>query len=158
MKFKPPSILWNYKTKSMRIEEQAEQKQGTLTITNHRIHYATHDWDAKKKWTFFVEIILQVLRGNSNTYLVARQKLDLPFVASRVRFVPYSQHPRTVCMRVEIFGCVWERKLIYLFIYHYKNFAKRNNIVIILDEYLWKILSIHFTRLKSSFDGYKVHF
>ncbi|KAF3421703.1 hypothetical protein E2986_12359 [Frieseomelitta varia] len=37
----------------------------------------------------------RVLRGNSNTYLVEKQKLDLPFVASKVRFVPYSQHPRT---------------------------------------------------------------
>ncbi|KAG7211120.1 hypothetical protein KM043_010446 [Ampulex compressa] len=50
-----------------------------------------------------------VLRGNSNTYLVEKQKLELPFVASRVRFVPYSQHPRTVCMRVEIYGCVWDQ-------------------------------------------------
>ncbi|XP_024936417.1 discoidin domain-containing receptor 2 isoform X2 [Cephus cinctus] len=52
-----------------------------------------------------------VLRGNSNTYLVEKQKLDLPFVASRVRFIPYSQHPRTVCMRVEIYGCVWEQRI-----------------------------------------------
>ncbi|XP_060832815.1 discoidin domain-containing receptor 2-like isoform X1 [Bombus pascuorum] len=51
----------------------------------------------------------RVLRGNSNTYLVEKQKLDLPFVASKVRFVPYSQHPRTVCMRVEIYGCVLEQ-------------------------------------------------
>ncbi|KAL7299846.1 hypothetical protein TKK_0007180 [Trichogramma kaykai] len=54
----------------------------------------------------------RVLRGNSNTYLVERQKLDLPFVASRVRFVPYSQHPRTVCMRVEIYGCAWEQNVV----------------------------------------------
>ncbi|XP_046825475.1 discoidin domain-containing receptor 2-like isoform X1 [Vespa crabro] len=54
----------------------------------------------------------KVLRGNSNTYLVEKQKLDLPFVASRVRFVPYSQHPRTVCMRVEIYGCVWEQHIV----------------------------------------------
>ncbi|XP_034181268.2 discoidin domain-containing receptor 2 isoform X1 [Osmia lignaria lignaria] len=54
----------------------------------------------------------RVLRGNSNTYLVEKQKLDLPFIASRVRFVPYSQHPRTVCMRVEIYGCVWEQYVI----------------------------------------------
>ncbi|KZC04736.1 Discoidin domain-containing receptor 2, partial [Dufourea novaeangliae] len=53
----------------------------------------------------------RVLRGNSNTYLVEKQKLDLPFVASRVRFVPYSQHPRTVCMRVEIYGCLWEQNV-----------------------------------------------
>ncbi|XP_043477764.1 discoidin domain-containing receptor 2-like isoform X1 [Leptopilina heterotoma] len=54
----------------------------------------------------------KILRGNSNTYLVEKQKLDLPFVASRVRFVPYSQHPRTVCMRVEIYGCVWEERIV----------------------------------------------
>ncbi|XP_026476232.1 discoidin domain-containing receptor tyrosine kinase B-like, partial [Ctenocephalides felis] len=50
----------------------------------------------------------KVLTGNSNTYLVVRQELELPFVASRVRFIPYSEHPRTVCMRVEIYGCPWE--------------------------------------------------
>ncbi|XP_057334847.1 discoidin domain-containing receptor 2-like isoform X2 [Microplitis mediator] len=54
----------------------------------------------------------RILRGNSNTYLVERQKLELPFVASRVRFVPYSQHPRTVCMRVEIYGCIWEQRIV----------------------------------------------
>ncbi|XP_044014837.1 discoidin domain-containing receptor 2-like [Aphidius gifuensis] len=54
----------------------------------------------------------RILRGNSNTYLVEKQKLELPFVASRVRFVPYSQHPRTVCMRVEIYGCSWEQRIV----------------------------------------------
>ncbi|XP_026463457.1 discoidin domain-containing receptor 2-like isoform X2 [Ctenocephalides felis] len=54
----------------------------------------------------------KVLTGNSNTYLVVRQELELPFVASRVRFIPYSEHPRTVCMRVEIYGCPWERNLL----------------------------------------------
>ncbi|XP_033332108.2 discoidin domain-containing receptor 2 isoform X1 [Megalopta genalis] len=54
----------------------------------------------------------RVLRGNSNTYLVEKQKLDLPFVASRVRFVPYSKHPRTVCMRVEIYGCLWDQYVV----------------------------------------------
>lgn len=59
--------------------------------------------------------IFQVLTGNSNTYLVVRQELELPFVASRVRFIPYSEHPRTVCMRVEIYGCPWERKSILIY-------------------------------------------
>ena len=26
-------------------------------------------------------------------------------VATKVRFLPYSRHPRTVCMRVELYGC-----------------------------------------------------
>ncbi|XP_039287429.1 discoidin domain-containing receptor 2 [Nilaparvata lugens] len=54
----------------------------------------------------------KILQGNSNTYLVVRQELDLPFVASKVRFIPYSQHPRTVCMRVELYGCSWEQSVI----------------------------------------------
>lgn len=67
--------------------------------------------------------ITQILRGNSNTYLVEKQKLDLPFVASRVRFVPYSQHPRTVCMRVEIYGCIWNRKYAIILILHLSLFS-----------------------------------
>ncbi|KAK9873619.1 hypothetical protein WA026_023298 [Henosepilachna vigintioctopunctata] len=51
----------------------------------------------------------KVLTGNSNTYLVVRQRLELPFVATKVRFIPYSEHPRTVCMRVELYGCTWEQ-------------------------------------------------
>ncbi|XP_073975548.1 discoidin domain-containing receptor 2-like isoform X3 [Rhodnius prolixus] len=53
----------------------------------------------------------KVLAGNTNTYLVVHQELDLPFIASKVRFIPYSEHPRTVCMRVEIYGCLWEQSL-----------------------------------------------
>ena len=55
-------------------------------------------------------LCLQVLTGNSNTYLVAQQELALPFVATKVRFIPYSEYPRTVCMRVELYGCPWERE------------------------------------------------
>ncbi|XP_065161384.1 discoidin domain-containing receptor 2-like isoform X2 [Atheta coriaria] len=54
----------------------------------------------------------KVLTGNSNTYLVVKQRLELPFIASKVRFIPYSEHPRTVCMRVELYGCSWEQNLV----------------------------------------------
>ncbi|XP_074028100.1 discoidin domain-containing receptor 2 isoform X2 [Leptinotarsa decemlineata] len=54
----------------------------------------------------------KVLTGNSNTYLVVRQRLELPFIASKVRFIPYSEHPRTVCMRVELYGCAWEQNVV----------------------------------------------
>jgi len=47
----------------------------------------------------------QVLRGNSNTYIAEMRELRPPIIARRVRFVPVSNHPRTVCMRVELFGC-----------------------------------------------------
>ncbi|RZF47106.1 hypothetical protein LSTR_LSTR005184 [Laodelphax striatellus] len=54
----------------------------------------------------------QILPGNTNTYLVEEQKLDPVLLASKVRFVPYSVHVRTVCMRVEILGCPWKGGLI----------------------------------------------
>ena len=53
-----------------------------------------------------------ILPGNSNTYLANLNILNPPIVASRVRFVPYSPHKRTVCMRVEVMGCLYEEALV----------------------------------------------
>ncbi|XP_049828214.1 discoidin domain-containing receptor 2-like [Schistocerca gregaria] len=49
----------------------------------------------------------EVLKGNTNTYLESKQQLEPAIWASRVRFLPYSYHRRTVCMRVELYGCRW---------------------------------------------------
>ena len=49
-----------------------------------------------------------ILPGNSNTYLANVNVLNPPIVASKVRFVPHSPHKRTVCMRVEVMGCLYE--------------------------------------------------
>lgn len=49
----------------------------------------------------------QVLTANINTYLEAKRELDPPIWASKIRFYPYSYHKRTVCMRVELYGCKW---------------------------------------------------
>ena len=48
-----------------------------------------------------------MIEGNENTYLEAKHILDPPIWASKVRFLPYSYHFRTVCMRVELYGCPW---------------------------------------------------
>ena len=47
----------------------------------------------------------QILPGNMNTYSPERRELVPPIMASKVRFVPHSDHQRTVCMRVELHGC-----------------------------------------------------
>ncbi|KAG7165703.1 Discoidin domain-containing receptor 2-like 2 [Homarus americanus] len=54
----------------------------------------------------------ELLEGNSNTYLAQTSQLSPPIIASRVRFVPYSDHPRTVCMRVEVYGCQYSDGLV----------------------------------------------
>ena len=53
-----------------------------------------------------------VLEGNTNTYLEKLNVLSPPIVASKVRFVPQSTHSRTVCMRVEVFGCPYTDPLL----------------------------------------------
>lgn len=60
------------------------------------------------KWVRYTDTKGQeVIEGNSNTYLGSKRELDPPVWASKIRFLPYSYHRRTVCMRVEIYGCYW---------------------------------------------------
>ncbi|XP_054715542.1 discoidin domain-containing receptor 2-like [Uloborus diversus] len=47
----------------------------------------------------------EVIKGNTNTYTVVKRKLNPIIIASKIRFIPFSVHLRTVCMRVEIYGC-----------------------------------------------------
>lgn len=49
----------------------------------------------------------QVIAGNTNTYVAEKRELDPVLIARKVRFFPYSHHRRTVCMRVELYGCQW---------------------------------------------------
>ncbi|KAM3968693.1 tyrosine kinase-like protein [Aphomia sociella] len=49
----------------------------------------------------------EILSGNTNTYLEQKNHLEPPIWASKIRFIPYSSHRRTVCMRVELYGCYW---------------------------------------------------
>ena len=57
-------------------------------------------------------ICFQRFEGNSNTYLAELRQVEPPIIGKRLRFIPYCRHPRTVCMRVEIYGCPWEGKRI----------------------------------------------
>lgn len=47
------------------------------------------------------------MAGNTNTYVAEKRELDPVLIARKLRFFPYSHHRRTVCMRVEIYGCPW---------------------------------------------------
>ncbi|XP_014675516.1 PREDICTED: discoidin domain-containing receptor A-like, partial [Priapulus caudatus] len=52
---------------------------------------------------------VELLPGNTNTYMPVEQEMDPPIVASRVRFVPFRRNLQ-ICMRVEVYGCIWEGK------------------------------------------------
>lgn len=50
---------------------------------------------------------IEHFKGNTNTYLTEMCEVDPPIVCKRIRFIPFSQSRRTVCMRVELYGCKW---------------------------------------------------
>lgn len=52
--------------------------------------------------------VLQILKGNVNTYLAEKRFLQPAIVARRVRILPSNPRWRTVCMRVELYGCPFE--------------------------------------------------
>ncbi|GIY29064.1 discoidin domain-containing receptor 2 [Caerostris extrusa] len=53
-----------------------------------------------------------IFKANTNPYTSVKRIVDPPIIASKVRFVPYSLHLRTICMRVELYGCVWKDGLV----------------------------------------------
>lgn len=71
--------------------------------------YILEYWRSKLgKWVRYRNIHgEEIITGNTNTYLESKHNLDPPIWASKIRFLPYSYHRRTVCMRVEIYGCAW---------------------------------------------------
>ncbi|NXX46554.1 DDR2 protein, partial [Tricholaema leucomelas] len=49
----------------------------------------------------------KVIQGNIDTYDVVLKDLRPPIIARFVRVIPVTQMLMTVCMRVELYGCVW---------------------------------------------------
>ncbi|XP_050301155.1 discoidin domain-containing receptor 2-like isoform X2 [Anthonomus grandis grandis] len=54
----------------------------------------------------------ELLSGNTDTLTIVEQTLDPPLICSKVRILPYSDHVRTVCMRVELTGCIFKDGLL----------------------------------------------
>ncbi|CAL4084901.1 unnamed protein product, partial [Meganyctiphanes norvegica] len=46
-----------------------------------------------------------LLVGNRDTFTEVKNLLSRPVLATRVRLLPYSAHPRVVCLRLELYGC-----------------------------------------------------
>lgn len=75
--------------------------QGQEFATAYSLQY----WRAGQWLTYSNLTGHNVLRGNENTWEAATTQLVPPLVARRVRVLPRSLHPRTVCMRLELYGC-----------------------------------------------------
>ncbi|CAF1445603.1 unnamed protein product [Adineta steineri] len=46
-----------------------------------------------------------IIKGNINTYSPEKRFLSAPIIANRIRIIPHSSRWRTICMRLELYGC-----------------------------------------------------
>lgn len=53
------------------------------------------------------------MSGNENTYDVVLKDLGPPIVARMVRFYPLADRVMSVCLRVELYGCLWNGKCLW---------------------------------------------
>ncbi|XP_054637107.1 epithelial discoidin domain-containing receptor 1 isoform X4 [Dunckerocampus dactyliophorus] len=71
---------------------------------SYRLHYSR---DGVKWITWKDRWGQEVVSGNENTYDVVLKDLGPPIVARMVRFYPLADRVMSVCLRVELYGCVW---------------------------------------------------
>lgn len=57
----------------------------------------------------------QILTANINTYSEVENALQPIIMAQKVRIYPYSQYDRTVCLRAELIGCIWDGEFCFGF-------------------------------------------
>ncbi|KAM3847427.1 epithelial discoidin domain-containing receptor 1 isoform 2-T5 [Vipera latastei] len=72
---------------------------------SYRLHYKRdgHHWMPwRDRWGN------EVISGNENTDDVVLKDLGPPIIARYVRFYPRSDRVMSVCLRVELYGCVWK--------------------------------------------------
>ncbi|KRZ69984.1 Discoidin domain-containing receptor 2, partial [Trichinella papuae] len=60
----------------------------------------------------FTNILHSVLQGNNDTSSAVKREIDSPFVASKLRIIPWSEHTRTVCIRFELYGCSFTDRVV----------------------------------------------
>ncbi|KAK3781338.1 hypothetical protein RRG08_018964 [Elysia crispata] len=84
--------------------------QGMEFVTHYSLEYQR---DESENWRRHRSVYGQeIFTGNRDVYTADMREVDPPIIAKKIRFIPYSDLPRTVCMRVEMYGCVWEDEML----------------------------------------------
>ena len=88
---------------------------GMAAMAQWWIYHPTKDWNKKfYRITSCTKFYFQqILAGNVNTFVAEARNISPPIIARKIRIVPYSVHPRIVCMRVEVYGCLWKGNMLY---------------------------------------------
>ena len=60
------------------------------------------------------------------------REISPPILAKRIRFIPYSKTRRTVCLRVELYGCLFQDGIVW---YQMPQGDRRNDVDLIDNSY-----------------------
>ncbi|EJD76708.1 TK/DDR protein kinase [Loa loa] len=93
---------------------ETQGRYGNGTGREYTTHYMIEYLRLDSSWIKYQNRALaEVLDGNEDTATVVRRDLDPPIVASQIRIVPYSTYARTMCLRVEFYGCPYNDALMF---------------------------------------------
>ena len=96
---------------------------------------------------------VQIFTGNRDVYTADINEVKPPIIAKKIRFIPYSDLPRTVCMRVEMYGCKWEGEYIHTHTHiHITSTCCKWE-----GEYIHKHTHIHITSTCCKWEGEFIH-
>lgn len=95
----------------------------------------THTVCFYKYFIFVLFVCFQVLQANRDTNTIVDRPLVPAIIASKIRLVPYSGHPRMVCLRAEIVGCYNYGMLIYIIYCYIVVYTFRDSLHVIINVY-----------------------
>ncbi|WKY05567.1 hypothetical protein Q1695_006067 [Nippostrongylus brasiliensis] len=95
---------------AVEVQGRYDEGRGMEFARAFKIEY----WRPKLKgWAMYKsEEGVEVISGNRDTKTVELRKLDAGIVVRRIRIVPLSNSTRTVCLRLELYGCAYEDDLL----------------------------------------------
>lgn len=113
---------------------ETQGRYGNGTGREYTTHYTIDYLRLNSSWIkYHSRELIEVLDGNEDTSTAVRRNLDPPIVASQIRIVPYSTYARTMCLRVEFYGCPYNGNFHFsLFLLYFSTFFRINFICFLL--------------------------
>uniref|UniRef100_A0A0R3RQM2 Discoidin domain-containing receptor 2 n=1 Tax=Elaeophora elaphi TaxID=1147741 RepID=A0A0R3RQM2_9BILA len=115
------STTMNYRQLQVNFEQvyvitgiETQGRYGNGTGREYTTHYTIEYLRLDSSWIkYHNRALIEVLDGNEDTATAVQRDLDPPIVASRIRIVPFSTYARTMCLRVEFYGCPYDDALMF---------------------------------------------
>ncbi|KAG7191203.1 hypothetical protein KM043_013178 [Ampulex compressa] len=96
-------LLGGYMVTGVQSQGRYDHGRGQEYVEEYTIEYTRPRLGHWRQYRFWNND--EVLTGNSDTSTVVSHWLFPPIFATQIRILPYSEHRRTVCLRIELMGC-----------------------------------------------------